>query len=59
MTAYVLILVLASGYGDTPTATLRYGGSGGDLACVTRLAAELNRAHSRGERILQAECRRA
>lgn len=56
---YVLILLIASGSADTPTHTLRYGGSGGDLACVTRLAAELDRAHRAGLRVIEAECRRA
>lgn len=56
---YVLILVIASGSADTPTEVRRFGGSGGEAACVSRLAVELDRAHRRGERVIEAECRRA
>jgi hypothetical protein len=56
---YVLILLIASGSADTPTAVRHVGVSGGERACVTRLAVELDRAHRRGERVIEAECRRA
>lgn len=52
---YLLILSLATA---TAVTTLRLTGPGGEAACVTRLAVELDRAHRRGERVIEAECRR-
>lgn len=53
---WLLLLTLAAG---PQVRTVRHTGTGGDIACVTRLAVELDRAHRRGERVTEAECRTA
>jgi hypothetical protein len=53
---YILTIVIAIGFAGDQTRTLRYGGSGGESACTTRLMTEFDRLHSRGERVLAADC---
>jgi hypothetical protein len=54
---YILTVVIASGSLGLLPHTLRFGGSGGEAACYTRLMVELDRAHRRGERVVEAECK--